>query len=498
MQHLIPPRTLGAREALLLVCLAAVPIGVQLLLVRGSAAAADAALLERAVAGVLFLVAALLLYLEWRVRASRGKAWVVAAMVLLACHLLGSAALGLHATEVARRALGWPLVVDLAVTGVVVALVAVGLKERPPKVPEPLLAGLALGAAGTIAKPALFPMAGDPPVAPTALVLAVMASYGVLATAVVLRRSLPSWLAWRLAVTLLLLSAAHVAASPRFPSPWLDVTAGTLLVLAGALWASTSFLILRTTLEGEHHRSARMESSLLAAEGTDRGTREALHELKATIAGLAKASELLADASLPTDVQQRLQQSLIRELGRLERRLWLSDATDAEVVDLDLTLDTVLDLHRARGRVVAWAPSGATVVGHQDAIAEAVNILLDNAATHGGSPGGRVDVNVECDADTVQIAVSDNGPGIPPDLRQRIFEWGERGPSSNGQGIGLNLARRLVVEEGGSLTLAEAETGSTFVIRLPAARQPAAEGVDVPDTRRSEETLDARAELQAF
>jgi signal transduction histidine kinase len=96
---------------------------------------------------------------------------------------------------------------------------------------------------------------------------------------------------------------------------------------------------------------------------------------------------------------------------------------------------------------------------------------MDNAATHGGSDASVVEV-VRRDDETVDITVSDSGRGIPVDERAEVFEWGRRGSTSSGEGIGLNLARRLMTEDGGSLRLAEQQgAGSSFVISLPAARR---------------------------
>ena len=59
-------------------------------------------------------------------------------------------------------------------------------------------------------------------------------------------------------------------------------------------------------------------------------------------------------------------------------------------------------------------------------------------------------------------------------MRERLFSWGSRGRASGGQGIGLHRARRLLLEQGGTLELGEApeDGGTTFVIRLPRARLP--------------------------
>jgi signal transduction histidine kinase len=113
-------------------------------------------------------------------------------------------------------------------------------------------------------------------------------------------------------------------------------------------------------------------------------------------------------------------------------------------------------------------PSGERVSGDPDAVAEVINILLDNAAKHGGSPA---EVDVRRLDDRVEIAVSDSGPGIAPEIRQQLFQWGARGPESRGQGIGLNIAASLIERQGGYLRLRDTlRQGTTFVIGLQAAR----------------------------
>ena len=263
----------GGREALLLAGVAAVPAVIGLIVAPDASVAASAALAARGLAGIFFLLAALLLYLDWRVRPALGRAWLLTAVMLLACQLLGSAALALGAEDGARRQLGWPLVVDLVVTGVVVALAALALEERPPRLPHPLVTGLALGTAGTVAKPLIHLLEADLRVASTALVAGVGIANVALAAVVLRRHSLPHWLARRLAVTLVLVSAAHVAASPRFPSTVLDLTSSAVLLLAGVLWASTSFVLLRASLEAAGRGSAHLESFLLEIEGTERDVR---------------------------------------------------------------------------------------------------------------------------------------------------------------------------------------------------------------------------------
>jgi nitrogen-specific signal transduction histidine kinase len=68
---------------------------------------------------------------------------------------------------------------------------------------------------------------------------------------------------------------------------------------------------------------------------------------------------------------------------------------------------------------------------------------------------------------SVEIAVTDNGPGVSPELRRRIFAWGVSGPGSTGQGIGLHTARDLMERQGGYLELVESGDRTTFVIGIP-------------------------------
>jgi signal transduction histidine kinase len=159
------------------------------------------------------------------------------------------------------------------------------------------------------------------------------------------------------------------------------------------------------------------------------------------------------------------------ELGRLERLLTEGWGSDTGLVDLDETLDVVLESHRARGRTIECQPCGARVHGDRDDVAAVLNILLDNAGKHGGGRPSRVDVSR--DSDEVRIAVCDEGPGVPEEHRDHIFDWGARAGAAPGQGIGLHVARRLVSRHGGSLSLAHQDArGSSFVVRLPAARTP--------------------------
>ncbi len=137
------------------------------------------------------------------------------------------------------------------------------------------------------------------------------------------------------------------------------------------------------------------------------------------------------------------------------------------LVDLDEVLRPLVVAQQAVGRTVRWAPSGLRVLGDPDDMAEALNILLDNARKH--APGATTTVSVTRDGRDVRVVVADDGPGIAPEVGDRIFEWGARGADSAGQGLGLHLAQQRLQESGSTLHLAPGTSGATFVARLPAA-----------------------------
>ena len=106
-------------------------------------------------------------------------------------------------------------------------------------------------------------------------------------------------------------------------------------------------------------------------------------------------------------------------------------------------------------------------------------ILVDNAIDH-SPPGGRVTIRVATTGRTAELSVEDEGPGVPADERERIFEPftrlpGVRRDRSEGTGLGLAIARRIVAAHGGGIAAGDgADGGARFTVTLPAGGGAAA------------------------
>jgi signal transduction histidine kinase len=225
--------------------------------------------------------------------------------------------------------------------------------------------------------------------------------------------------------------------------------------------------LLRLSIGDSSQAVDELNDRVHEVEAAVRADRERLHEITGTVAGIASASRLIHHgADISASRKSHLQRMLSSEISRLER-LMGERPTEVARVDLDGVIWPLVVAHRARGHRVLWEPNGMLVAGRPDDIAEVVNILLNNAAAH--APGATAEIEVRRVEDSVEIRVSDSGPGVPRAVAAHMFEWGARGPDSTGQGIGLNVAQRLITEQDGYLRVVNRPRGgSTFIVGLPA------------------------------
>jgi signal transduction histidine kinase len=275
----------------------------------------------------------------------------------------------------------------------------------------------------------------------------------------------------RLSAAALLLTAAQSATSLGEHSTVLLAGAIAAYLLGALLLCSMAQQLLRRSVMDSQNEIEHLQRSLEEVRAGLLEDRELLHEVGATLAGITTASRVMRQPGAVTKHRrQRLESMLTAELARLERlmqrRVEGLRGGEDRAIWLDDVIEPVVVSHQARGRLVSWQPCGEEAYGNPDELAEVCNILLENAARHGG--GGQVTLSVSAYSRGVEIVCSDQGPGISPEDRELIFDPELKGAHSQGQGLGLAIARRLATARGGRLELLDdGRPGATFVALLP-------------------------------
>lgn len=140
----------------------------------------------------------------------------------------------------------------------------------------------------------------------------------------------------------------------------------------------------------------------------------------------------------------------------------------AEVIDGSLLL--LRDQIRHKGLVLERpaADLAATTVRARHVQLEQVLVNLLQNAVQACAPGGLIALTVSGAGDTVRLGVTDNGPGVPPELRDTLFQPFVTS-KSEGIGLGLAIARDIMRQLGGDLLLEDCGSGARFVMVMPAA-----------------------------
>ena len=217
------------------------------------------------------------------------------------------------------------------------------------------------------------------------------------------------------------------------------------------------------------------------------------HELKNPLTSLKSAVEMFSRAA-DEESRARLMAIVRADVKRIDRLITdISDASrlDAELsretsepVDIAHLLETIAEVYRfteiPRGVTLALdlqLPPDAIVMGRDERLGQVVRNLIDNAVSF--SPdNGIVHVSASAAGSTVRIIVDDDGPGIPPENLETVFErfYTER-PSEHGfgknSGLGLSIARQITAGLGGHIWAENrVQGGARFIVQLPLSRIP--------------------------
>ncbi|HMJ72357.1 MAG TPA: ATP-binding protein [Solirubrobacterales bacterium] len=225
---------------------------------------------------------------------------------------------------------------------------------------------------------------------------------------------------------------------------------------------------LRTVVEAFNHMLDRLD---LAFSRQRRFVSDASHELRTPLTAIRGQLEVLAREETPAveDVR-RVEALALTEIRRVERLVddllalaRLDEGSEPLLRDVEAaSLLRGLAEASPGGTEIARLPEG-TVRIDPDLIAQVVRNLLSNAHRHTGSKG-RVVLSAKTEDDRLVVAVDDDGPGVPGERREQVFERFHRNQpardrASGGSGLGLGIARSIVELHGGRIWIEDSPLG---------------------------------------
>ena len=228
-------------------------------------------------------------------------------------------------------------------------------------------------------------------------------------------------------------------------------------------------------------------------DAIERFAADVSHEIKNPLTSLKSAVETAARVKDPgaareVDADHRRGRAAHRPAARDISGASRLDAelsrAKAEIVDVAQLLRTMVDVHESTG--VVGGPrmklefagiQGLKVSGIEDRLGQVLRNLIANAASF-SRRGGTIAIAARGSGDAVEIIVDDDGPGIPPDKLEKIFDrfYSERPEGEKfgtHSGLGLSISRQIVNAHGGTIWAENrlrgdgSVAGARFVLRLP-------------------------------
>ncbi|HUN89642.1 MAG TPA: ATP-binding protein [Terriglobales bacterium] len=234
----------------------------------------------------------------------------------------------------------------------------------------------------------------------------------------------------------------------------------------------------RMRLQVAESQRKQLEAERLAALGRAAGSIS--HDLRHILAALVANAEFLRDAEEMgcdrNEVYEELQKASAQmtglidslvEVAREGHHLRLSNSDFSEVVNRAVAL--VRNNREFRGRTIELIADGDSE-GIFDAVRleRAIFNLLLNACQAVDPVTGKVRIEITSDSEFIEVSISDNGPGLPTEVRQKLFQPFVTVEKPNGTGLGLAIASKIMNDHQGILWLDTSSlSGTTFRIRLP-------------------------------
>lgn len=291
-------------------------------------------------------------------------------------------------------------------------------------------------------------------------------------------------LSWGAGMTLLLGLIGGLVMTYSVSQRLESINRAARAVIAGDL---SGRIALRGSGDDFDQLSATLNEMLQRIEGLvasiSRVSDSIAHELRTPLTRLRADLDELAAAEDPDEVRdlaaaareeaERVQ-AMFESLLRIAR-LQAGPAGERTRVDLSTLLEDAVELHRPAAEDRAQAlqaeiARGLVVDGDRDLLFQMVSNLLDNAVKF-TPQGGRVVLAAKAEHGGVELSVTDSGPGIPAQERDRVFErfYRSGGGEAAGFGLGLSLVSAAAQRHGADITLEDAQPGLRVRVRFPAA-----------------------------
>jgi signal transduction histidine kinase len=195
----------------------------------------------------------------------------------------------------------------------------------------------------------------------------------------------------------------------------------------------------------------------------------AVQNVRDALSGLLPETPALRSLALLDDDIRRMRDRVEAFYGMARR-----GRAEEQLCDVGEVVREVVERFRADPRAAAVAIHEAYAAGAQarvdreELFSAVANLLINAIEALEHTPGGRIDAGVDAADRRVRVTVTDNGPGVPPEVRERVFD-AFYGTKPHGTGLGLSQVFVFAEQSGGRAYLADAPGGAHFVLELPEA-----------------------------